>query len=120
MLILRPLMDTLGGVKIMGQETDDDRNFALREESGEETSVFTGRMPRQAALKAARKLEPSDSEASAPREEFRLRERGTHKLHIYEGWAWHADAPDDSPEWMPETITEANVSKEGTEHLEKL
>ena len=104
----------------MGEETDDKRNFALREASGEETSVFTGKIPRQAALKAARKLEPSKSEDAASREEFRLRERGTHKLHIYEGWAWREDAPNDSPEWMPETVTEANVSKQGIEHLEEL
>lgn len=82
--------------------------------------MFTGTVPCQAALKPARKLEPSESEAAAPREEFRLRERGTHNLHIYEGWAWREDAPDDSPEWMPETVTEANVSKQGIEHLEEL
>jgi len=29
------------------------RNFALRDEKGNETGVFTGKSPRQAALKAA-------------------------------------------------------------------
>ena len=104
----------------MAREADDKRYFVLREESGEETSVFTGKVPRQAAMKAARKLDPSESEDAAPREEFRLRERGTHKLHIYEGWAWREAAPEDSPEWMPETVTEANVAKQGIEHLEEL
>jgi hypothetical protein len=98
----------------------DKRNFTLREETGEETSVYSGNTPRQAALKAARRLDPAESEDQAPRNQFRLREKGTQKLHIYEGWAWRSDAPADKPDWMAETITEANVSKEGIEHLEEL
>lgn len=97
---------------------DGKRNFALRED-GEETSVFSGNTPRQAALKAARRLEPADSEDEADRTELRLREKGTDKVHIYEGWAWHEEAPENKPDWMPETITEANVSKQGIEHLEE-
>jgi hypothetical protein len=104
----------------MASETDSQRNFTLREETGEETSVFSGKTPRQAALKAARRLDPAESESQASREELRLREKGTEKLHLYEGWAWREQAPEDKPEWMPETITEANVSKEGTEHLDEL
>ena len=99
---------------------NDQRNFVLREDSGEETSVFAGKTPRQAALKAARRLEPAESEEQATRTAFRLREKGTKKVHIYDGWAWREDAPADKPEWMPETITEANVSKEGIEHLDEL
>jgi hypothetical protein len=98
----------------------DKRNFTLREETGEETSVFSGSTPRQAALKAARKFDPAESEDQAPRSQLRLREKGTQKLHIYEGWAWRSDAPADKPDWMPETITEANVAKEGIEHLDEL
>jgi hypothetical protein len=103
----------------MARDTDGKRNFALRESDGE-TSVFSGRTPRQAALKAARRLEPADSEADADRADLRLREKGTQKVHIYEGWAWREDAPADKPDWMPEMITEANVSKQGIEHLEEL
>ena len=99
---------------------DDARNFALRENGGDETSVFSGRTPRQAALKAARRLDPAESEDAADRIELRLREKGTKKIHIYEGWAWEETAPDDSPDWMPEEITEANVSKQGIKHLEEL
>jgi hypothetical protein len=98
----------------------DKRNFTLREETGEETSVFSGNTPRQAALKVARRLDPAESEAQASREDFRLREKGTKRLHLYEGWAWREQAPEDKPDWMPETVTEANVSKEGIEHLEEL
>jgi hypothetical protein len=99
---------------------DDKRNFALRENGGDETSVFSGRTPRQAALKAARRLEAAPSEDDADETELRLREKGTKKVHIYEGWAWEETSPDDSPDWMPEEITEANVSKEGIEHLEEI
>ncbi|SDL01083.1 Non-histone chromosomal protein MC1 [Natronorubrum texcoconense] len=98
---------------------DGKRNFALRESGGDESSVFSGNTPRQAALKAARRLEPGSSEDDAERVELRLREKGTSKVHIYEGWAWEETAPDDKPDWMPNEITEANVSKEGIEHLEE-
>jgi hypothetical protein len=99
---------------------NDTRNFALREEDGEESSVFSGRTPRQAALKAARRLDPADSENSADPEEIRLREKGKHKVHIYEGWAWEEEAPDDKPDWMPEEITKGNVSKQGVDHLDEI
>jgi hypothetical protein len=97
---------------------DGKRNFALREEDGED-SVFSGNTPRQAALKAARRLEPAGSEDSADRVPIELREKGTDKVHIYEGWAWEEEAPENKPDWMPEVITEANVSKQGIEHLEE-
>lgn len=98
---------------------DGKRNFALREENGSEESVFSGNTPRQAALKAARRLDQvGDSEESAPRIEIRLREKGTDKVHVYDAWAWQSSAPGNKPDWMPGEITEANVSKKGIEHLE--
>ena len=97
---------------------DGKRNFVLRENNGDESSVFSGRMPRQAALKAARRLDPAPSEDAANPIELRLREKGTDKVHIYEGWAWEETAPSDSPDWMPNEITEANVSKKGIDHLD--
>ena len=103
----------------MAQE-DDKRNFALREESGQESSVFSGGTPRQAALKAARRLDPARSESAADPTELQLREKGTHKVHVYEGWAWEEEAPDDKPDWMPDEITKGNVSKEGVEHLDEI
>lgn len=98
---------------------DGKRNFALREE-GDEESVFSGNTPRQAALKAARRLDNvGRSEHDAPQFEIRLREKGTDKVHIYDAWAWESEAPNDSPDWMPNEITEANVSKKGIDHLEE-
>ncbi len=104
----------------MARDDDDKRNFALRDTTGNETSVFSGRTPRQAALKAARRLDTAPSEDDADETELRLREKGTKKVHIYDGWAWEEEAPDDSPDWMPDEITEANVSKKGIEHLEEI
>jgi len=101
---------------------DGKRNFALRDDSGEESSVFSGNTPRQAALKAARRLDdPASSERRAENNatEIRLREKGTDKVHIYDAWAWETDAPSDKPDWMPGDITEANVSKKGIDHLEE-
>jgi hypothetical protein len=100
---------------------DGKRNFALRDEQGTETSVFSGNTPRQAALKAARRLDDvGDSESSATRHEIQLREKGTDKVHVYDAWAWHEEAPEDAPDWLQgrDDITEANVSKKGIEHLE--
>jgi hypothetical protein len=99
---------------------DGKRNFALRE-NGEETSVFSGNTPRQAALKAARRLEAEADEETAKEnaKEVRLREKGTDKVHKYDAWSWEDEAPEDSPDWMPEEITEANVSKKGIEHLDE-
>lgn len=98
---------------------DGKRNFALQDNNGSESSVFSGNTPRQAALKAARRLSPGPSEDQAERVKLRLREKGTNKVHVYDGWAWEQTAPDNKPDWMPDEITEANVSKEGIEHLEE-
>jgi hypothetical protein len=102
----------------MAQDTaDEKRNFTVRESSGEETGVFSGQTPRQAAMKVARRLEPAQSEQEATPERIVLREKGTKKLHYYDGWAWEGDAPADKPDWMGERITKANVSKEGIAYV---
>lgn len=99
---------------------DGKRNFALRTDDGTEPSVFSGNTPRQAALKAARRLDDvGASEDDADRHDIELREKGTDKVHIYEAWAWEEDAPDDKPDWMPGDITKANVSKQGIDHLDE-
>jgi hypothetical protein len=99
---------------------DGKRNFVMRQD-GEEDSVFSGNMPRQAALKAARRLPPagSEDEAEGNPTEIRLREKGTDKVHIFDAWAWEQDAPDDKPDWMGDNITKGNVSKKGIEHLDE-
>jgi len=101
---------------------DDDTRYFAQRENGEETSLFTGDYPRQAAMKAARQLEPTgtdEDDAEANAEEIQLRERGTDTVHVYEAWAWEEDAPNDGPEWLGDTVTQANVSKQGVEHLDE-
>jgi hypothetical protein len=85
------------------------RYFALREggPNGRETAVFTGRSPRQAALKAA----------SRGKADIYLRERGTDRVHHYKGERKKVRAPDNKPDWMPEMVWKPNVSKVGLTHL---
>jgi len=93
---------------------DGKRNFALRDENGLEESIFTGSEPRDAALKAARRLETVHSSEEDARKEsitIRLREKGTQKIHVYDAWSWTEETPKDSPDWLGKTFTEANVSK---------
>jgi len=100
---------------------DGKRNFALRDQDGREESVFSGRTLRQAALKAARWVDPSSSKECTREQttEIRLREKGTDKIHIYDAWAWEEAAPADAPNWMPEQIIEANVSKQDLCHMDE-
>ncbi|UVE49619.1 non-histone chromosomal MC1 family protein [Haloferax larsenii] len=99
---------------------DGKRNFVLIEDDGEETSVFSGQYPRQAALKAARRLHPAPSRDEVDgKATLRLRERGTDRVHVYDGWAWTESKTDDDPEWMGDSVTRANVSKQGIEHLDE-
>jgi hypothetical protein len=86
------------------------RNFALRDEKGNEISVFTGKAPRQAALKAANRGHT----------DIKLRERGTKKLHVFTGERVQVDKPKGAPTWMPDKIWKPVVKKVGVETLEEL
>ncbi len=92
------------------------RNYVLREKNGEETGVFTGNQPRQAALKAANRSRGTKSKPV----EIKLRERGTKKIHIYNGWRELVAAPKNKPNWMPDMINKPNVKKVGIEKLKKI
>jgi len=92
------------------------RNYVLREKNGEETGVFTGNQPRQAALKAANRSRGTKSKPV----EIKLRERGTKKIHIYNGWRELVAAPKNKPNWMPDKINKPNVKKVGIEKLKKI
>jgi uncharacterized protein YpmB len=83
----------------------ETRNFALRDEKGNEIGVFTGKQPRQAALKAANRGIT----------DIRLRERGTKKVHIFT-----VTKPKGAPAWMPDKIWKPRVKKMGVEKLEDL
>jgi len=84
------------------------RNFALRDKDGNEIGVFTGKQPRQAALKAANRGHT----------DIRLRERGTKKVHVFTGERKQVKKPKSAPVWMPAKIWKPNVKKIGVEKLE--
>lgn len=86
------------------------RNFALRDAKGNEEGVFTGKSPRQAALKAANRGFT----------DIRLRERGTKKVHIFQGERVQVGKPANAPAWMPDKIWKPKVKKVGIEKLEDL
>jgi hypothetical protein len=86
------------------------RNFALRDKDGNEIGVFSGKAPRQAALKAANRGHT----------DIRLRERGTKKVHVFTGERVEVDKPKDAPAWMPDKIWKPKVKKVGMENLETL
>lgn len=88
----------------------EKRNFALRDREGNEIGVFCGQQPRQAALKAANRGFT----------DIRLRERGTKKIHVFEGERKQVDKPSNAPSWMPEKIWKPSVKKVGIEKLEEL
>jgi hypothetical protein len=88
----------------------ETRNFALRDDKGNEIGVFTGKQPRQAALKAANRGIT----------DIRLRERGTKKVHIFVGERVQVTKPKGAPIWMPDKIWKPKVKKMGVEKLEEL
>ena len=90
------------------------KNFVLISKNGTETSVFTGKQPRQAALKAANRVGGTKSNPV----EIRLRERGTKKVHIFKGWKEIVSAPKNKPAWMPDKINKPFVKKAGIEKLD--
>jgi hypothetical protein len=88
----------------------EKRNFALRDAEGNETSVFAGTAPRQAALKAA----------TRGFTDIRLRERGTKKVHVFQGERKLIKRPKKAPAWMPKKIWKPTVKKMGIEKLEEI
>ena len=83
---------------------------------GSKVSIFTGRSPRQAALKAA----------TRGFKEIRLRERGrrnkdrTYSIHVFKGSVKKMKAPEDRPEWLPKTVKKPVVKKMGVERVRRL
>ncbi len=92
------------------------KNFILRREDNTEDGVFTGRQPRQAALKVANRIGGTKDNPV----EIKLRERGTKKVHIFQGWKEVIEAPKNKPAWMPDKINKPFVKKVGIEKLEKI
>ena len=106
-LLIQKINPQIGGVHIADKEI---RNFALRDAQGNEIGVFTGKSPRQAALKAANRGYT----------DIRLRERGTKKVHLFEGERVQVDKPTGAPAWMPDKIWKPKVKKVGIEKLSEV
>jgi hypothetical protein len=83
---------------------------------GRKTAIFTGRSPRQAALKAA----------TRGFTDIRLRERGrrnkdkTYSIHVFKGSVKTISAPADRPSWLPAKVKKPVVRKVGVERVRKL
>ncbi len=92
----------------------ENKYFVIRNKDGSEGSVFTGRQPRQAALKAANRIGGTKKKPV----EINLRERGTKKVHTFMGWKEIVDAPAKKPAWMGDKINKPFVKKVGVETLE--
>jgi hypothetical protein len=91
----------------------DMKNFILRDENGIEDGIFTGKQPRQAALKAANRSAGTEDKPVI----IKLRERGTKKIHIFKAWRKLVAAPAERPAWLPENIYKPFVKKVKIESL---
>ena len=84
------------------------KNFVLLDaNNGDTNHVFKSAQPRGAALKAANQGNKS----------IRLRERGTNRVHVFNGWTQMVDKPANGPAWLPDRIKKANVKKIGDERI---
>lgn len=91
------------------------RNFTVVQADGTESGIYTGRQPRQAAKKAIRRI-PTATAANPVT--IRLREKGTRKVHIYQGYNEDRKAPEHRPKWVPEIIQETLLWKIDIEYIE--
>ncbi len=83
---------------------------------GSRVSVFTGRSPRQAALKAATRG-ISDIKL---RERGRRNRDGTYSIHIFKGSVKKVSAPDNRPDWLPSKVKKAVVRKVKVDRVRRI
>ena len=89
------------------RSTGKVRYFVLQKGNSDTQHVFTGKQPRQAALKAA----------TRGNLDIVLRERGKKKVHIFKGTRVKVSAPKNAPLWMPRQIWKSKVNKKGIKYL---
>lgn len=94
---------------IFGDDAIETRTFSIVNKDGTESGTYRGTNPRNAALKAARKLTGTKEKPV----EFKLRELGDHtKLHVFSGYTALIKAPEPRPVWIKkDMITKAFVKK---------
>ncbi len=84
--------------------------------SGRKTAIFTGRQPRQAALKAATRGFTSIE----LRERGRRNKDGTYTIHKFKGKMKTIKLGDDRPDWLPEKVKKPIVKKVGIDRVKKI
>lgn len=98
------------------EESKKTRNFVLLNTDNEEIGRYTGKAPRQAALKVA------NSGVTT----IRLRETGVRrkingktevKIHVFKGSRKQRDKRASDPEWLPDKVNYPVVKKKGVEWL---
>ncbi len=83
---------------------------------GSKTAIFTGRQPRQAALKAA----------TRGFTDIKLRERGkrnrdrTYTIHIFKGSRKRVSVAAGGPSWLPSQVWKPAVRKVGVERINRI
>ena len=109
-------MKLIENAKII-KEPVGKRTYVVVSPDGTESGAYTGKQPRQAALKAINALA-----GSATKEKpytVRLRERGTKKIHTFSGYIAIVDASKNKPKWLPDKIKKPFVTKVGIEKKNK-
>lgn len=82
---------------------------------GREKHIFTGRTPRQAALKAATR---GFTEIKL-RERGRRNQDGTYSIHAFKGSTKMVASPEDRPSWLPAKVKKPKVKKSGVTRVKK-
>jgi hypothetical protein len=95
----------------MAKET---KYYELRK--GNEKHVFTGKTPRQAALKAATR----GFKDIKLRERGRRNKDGTYSIHVFKGDVKTVAAPANRPSWLPAKVKKPIVKKTGVERVKKI
>jgi hypothetical protein len=81
--------------------------FVLQQGGNDTEHIFSGKQPRQAALKAA----------TRGFTDLNLRGRGTNKIHMFKGSVETVDAPANRPSWLPAKVKKAKVKKLGIKRI---
>ena len=84
--------------------------------AGSKRSIFTGRQPRQAALKAATR----GFTDIKLRERGRRNKDGTYTMHIFKGSRKKVSIEADTVSWLPSSVWKPTVKKVGVERITKI
>ncbi len=93
----------------------DKKYYELKDKSGNK-HVFTGRTPRQAALKAATR---GFNDINL-RERGRRNKDGTYSIHMFSGDVKMVSAPSNRPSWLPASVKKPIVSKKGVKRVKSI